>query len=56
MPDKQFTVHIISEICTYAKQNDMNPNETMRILCNNLLAMLETCTFNVWKEGDQDER
>lgn len=52
MTDDQFMIHIIGEICDYAKQNNMEPNETIQILCNNILAMLEICTFNEWKGSD----
>lgn len=27
--DMEFMLHIISEICDYAKRNDMNPTETL---------------------------
>lgn len=40
--------HIISEICDYTKNNDMNPNETLKTVANNIMAICEIVTFNNW--------
>ena len=49
--DKKFMVHLITEICDYAKRNNMEPDDTIKIVCNNFLAMLEISTFNGWNEN-----
>lgn len=55
MTDEQFMIHIICEICDYATQNNMEPDETIEILCNNILAMLEISTFNGWKGSEYND-
>lgn len=52
MNDEQFMVHIISEICEYAKKNEMIPDETLETVAENILALLQISTFNNMKEGD----
>lgn len=47
--DIEFMTRIISEICNYAKENDMEPDDTLRTLCENILALLEISTFNNMK-------
>lgn len=49
--DRNFLVHIISEICTYAVENGMEPNDTLKIVAENLLALLEISNFNRWKNN-----
>lgn len=51
--DKEFMVHLIAEICDYAVRNDMEPDDTMKTICNNFLAMLEISTFNGWKGANE---
>lgn len=50
--DAKFQAHILSEICCYALEQDMDPDDTVRAVANNLLAMLDFCTFKNWKEGE----
>jgi hypothetical protein len=52
--DVKFMSHIIEEICDYAVDNNMNPNETMETIANNLLTILSISTFENW-EGVSDE-
>lgn len=52
--DTNFQSHIITEICNYAVEQDMEPDDTVRTIANNLLAMLNICTFNNWKKGEQE--
>lgn len=52
MSDEQFMVHIISEICDYAKKNEMIPDETLETVAENILALLQISTFNGMKAGD----
>lgn len=47
--DIKFMTDIISEICKYANDNGMEPNETLRTFCENVLALLEISTFNNMK-------
>lgn len=51
--DESFMAHLISEICDYAVRNKMEPNDTMRTICNNLLTILDISAFNGWKEMDE---
>ena len=47
--DINFFTDIIHQICTYANENDMTPDETLRTVSNNILALLEISTFNNMK-------
>ena len=47
--DIKFMTDTISEICKYAKDNGMKPDDTLRTFCENVLALLEISTFNNMK-------
>lgn len=49
MTDAEFMTYIISEICDYATDNEMEPNDTLRTVADNIKALLEISTFNNWK-------
>lgn len=55
MNDEHFIVHIISEICEYAKKNEMIPDETLETVAENIIAMLQICSFNDWCENGVDK-
>lgn len=46
----EFMEHLISEICDYSRENDMEPDDTMKAIAENLLALLKISTFNHWGE------
>ena len=54
MSDADFMANIICSICDYAVANEMSPNETIKIIAENLLAVLEISNFDGW-EGTDDE-
>jgi len=54
MRDADFMTNIICSICNYAVANDMSPNETIKIVAENLLAILEISNFDGWKGADDD--
>ena len=47
--DCEFITHIISEICAYAHNNGLEPDDTLRTMSENILALLEISTFNTMK-------
>ena len=47
--DINFFTNIIDQICKYANDNDMTPDETLRTVSENILALLEISTFNNMK-------
>ena len=49
MDENEFMTHIITEICDYAVENDMKPDDTLSTIADNLKALLEISTFNGWK-------
>jgi hypothetical protein len=51
MNEKEFMTHIITEICDYAVDNDMEPNDTLSTIADNIKALLEISTFNRWKRS-----
>lgn len=44
--DQELISNILDEICEYAVLNNMVPDETLRIMAENILALLEISTFN----------
>lgn len=52
MSDTEFLTHLISEICTYAVKNDMEPDDALKTISENILMLLEISTFNGWKGGE----
>ncbi len=52
MNDTDFLTHIIVEICNYAIDNDMAPDDALSIIADNIKALLEISSFNAWiREG-----
>lgn len=51
MKDENFLVDVISRICNYAVKNGYEADETLKIISENILTLLEISTFNNWKEG-----
>lgn len=49
MSDAEFMTHIITEICDYAVENKMEPNDTLQTIADNIKALLKVSTFNNWK-------
>lgn len=54
MSDTEFLTHIISEICTFAVKNEMEPDDTLKKISESILELLKISTFDGW-EGDEDE-
>ena len=50
MNDMKFLVHIITEICDYAIENDMEPDATLDTIADNIKAARQISTFNKWKK------
>jgi len=50
MSDVEFMTHIICEICDYAVENGMEPNDTLNTISDNIKALLKVSTFNNWKD------
>ena len=49
MTEEEFITHIITEICDYAVENDMEPDDTLLTVADNIKAILEITTFNGWE-------
>lgn len=52
MSDEEFLTHIITEICNYAVDNDMEPNDTLSTIADNIKPLLEISSFNGWIKQD----
>lgn len=48
MNDNEFMVKIIGDICNYAVANGMEPDDTLSMVADNILSLLEISTFNNW--------
>lgn len=51
--DSEFMAQVISLIASYAIENDMNPDETIKTVAENLLCLLEIATFENWRGKDE---
>ncbi len=48
MSEEEFMTHVITEICDYAVENSMEPDDTLSVIADNIKALLEISTFNGW--------
>ena len=44
--DEEFMVYILMTIKDYAIENGMDPDETIKIIAENMLSILKIATFN----------
>lgn len=49
MTEEEFMTYIISEICDFAIDNQMEPDDTLSTIADNIKALLEISTFNGWE-------
>ena len=42
--------HIIKEICDYAVDNSMGPDDTLLTIADNIIKLVSISTFNGWKK------
>ncbi len=52
--DHKFLVEIIAQICDYAVDNDMKPNDTIMIIANNMLLLTEISNYDNWERTKKD--
>ena len=50
--DVEFMTAIMAYICDYAVENELEPNETLKVVAKNILAILEISDFNEWGHDD----
>ena len=48
--DSELMVQVIELIASYAVENDMSPNETIKTVSENMLGLLEIVTFDNWEK------
>ena len=53
--DRKFLVEIIAQICDYAVDNDMKPNDAIMIIANNMLMLTEISSFDNWKRRSEND-
>lgn len=46
--DTEFLKNILVQICDYAVKNNFQPDETIEIMAESMLALLKISTFNSW--------
>lgn len=56
MSDQGFLTQIISEICDYAVENWMEPDDALGTVADNIKALLEISTFNNWRPKAKKDR
>lgn len=47
--DMEFVMDIMTEIAEYAVKNQMIPDDTIRTVAENMIALLEIVTLNDWE-------
>lgn len=53
--DREFLINILFQIRDYAFEHNYEPDETIEIVANNMLSLLEIATFN-GKETEVENR
>jgi hypothetical protein len=53
MRDNEFMTKIIGDICNYAVENGMEPDDTLGTVADNILSLLEISTFNNWRPKEE---
>lgn len=51
--DSELMAQVISLIASYAIENEMSPNETIKTVAENMLGLLEIATFENWRKKDE---
>lgn len=51
MNDVDFQTYIIAEICEYAVEHGMEPDDTLKTISENIMALLKISTYNNWKQS-----
>ena len=46
--DTELLKNILVQICDYAVKNNLQPDETIEIMAESMLALLKISTFNSW--------
>jgi len=47
--DSELMAQVISLVASYAIENEMSPNETIKTVAENMLCLLEIATFEHWE-------
>lgn len=53
--DMKLMADVISYICNYASNNDMNVTDTLKTVAENILAICEIANFDGREKGGSDE-
>ena len=53
--DMKLMSDVISHICNYASDNNMNITDTLKTVAENILAICEIANFDGWEKGGSDE-
>ncbi len=51
--DNEFFVNLICQICDYAKENEMSPNETVDTIGQNLIRIATIASFEAWETKEK---
>lgn len=53
--DEGLLTAVVTKICDYAIANNLSPDESLKIVSENILAILEIASFNNWGKGKENE-
>lgn len=53
--DEGLITTVVTKICDYAIANNLSPDESLKIVSENILAILEIASFNNWGKGKENE-
>lgn len=51
--DESFLVHIIAEICNYAVDHGMKPDDILSSFANIIQQLMDVSSFNGWRSGKE---
>lgn len=51
--DEGLMTAVVAKICDYAIANNLSPDESLKIVSGNILALLEIASFNNWGKGER---
>lgn len=53
--DEGLMTAIVTKICDYAIANNLSPNESLKIVSENILALLEIASFDNWEGKNSND-
>ena len=53
--DTELLKNVLVQICDYAVKNNLQPDETIKIIAESMMSILKISTFNEWKVKENEQ-